>query len=93
MASGSTVLNGEQIQARLTKFVKRWEEYKGTERGEAQTFLNELFAAYGWPVSIAQDSDELVSQLLKLNEEIASGERPYAPFPAEDDGSLEIPGI
>lgn len=52
-----------------------------------------VVAAYGWPVSIAQDSDELVSRLLKLNNEIASGERPYAPFPAEDDGSLEIPGI
>lgn len=47
MAPASTVLNGEQIQARLRKFVKDWQTYDGTERSEAQTFLNELFAAYG----------------------------------------------
>jgi len=40
-------LSGEQIQSHLTKFARAWGKYKGTERAEAQTFLNELFAAYG----------------------------------------------
>ncbi|SCE78950.1 Methyltransferase domain-containing protein [Micromonospora haikouensis] len=39
--------NGEQIRAALTKFVARWQTYAGTERSEAQTFLNELFECYG----------------------------------------------
>ena len=40
-------LSGEQIQSQLTKFARAWGKYQGTERAEAQTFLNELFAAYG----------------------------------------------
>ncbi len=40
-------LSGEQIQSQLTKFARAWKDYQGTERAEAQTFLNELFAAYG----------------------------------------------
>ncbi|GAA3761777.1 hypothetical protein HDA32_005750 [Spinactinospora alkalitolerans] len=47
MATPSTVLSGPEIQARIVRFVKRWSGYSGTERSEAQTFLNELFAAYG----------------------------------------------
>ena len=39
--------SGEDIQAALRKFVSRWREYTGSERSEAQTFLNELFACYG----------------------------------------------
>lgn len=39
--------SGEEIQADLRKFVKRWGDYSGSERGEAQTFLNELIACYG----------------------------------------------
>lgn len=41
--------------------------------------------AYGWPVSIAQDHAELAARLLRLNEEIATGKRPYAPFVQESD--------
>ena len=39
--------SGEQIQAALRRFVAKWEPYGGSERAEAQTFLNELFACYG----------------------------------------------
>jgi hypothetical protein len=39
--------SGEEIQAALRKFVKRWRDYSGTERGEAQTYLNELIACCG----------------------------------------------
>ena len=40
-------LSGEELQGRLRKFAARWAAYQGTERAEAQTFLNELFEAYG----------------------------------------------
>ncbi len=39
--------SGLEIQAALEKFVKKWSGYAGTEKAEAQTFLNELFDAYG----------------------------------------------
>ncbi|HEX6077070.1 MAG TPA: DNA methyltransferase [Micromonosporaceae bacterium] len=39
--------SGEEIQRALRDFVTRWEGYAGSERGEAQTFLNELFACFG----------------------------------------------
>lgn len=39
--------SGEEIQKSLRTFVKNWSGYSGSEKGEAQTFLNELFAAYG----------------------------------------------
>jgi hypothetical protein len=41
------VLSGTEIQGRLRNFARRWGPYRGSERGEAQTFLNELFEAYG----------------------------------------------
>ncbi|MCO5295125.1 MAG: hypothetical protein M9882_09530 [Homoserinimonas sp.] len=47
MASGPSVRSGLEIQAALSKFVQKWNDYSGTERSEAQTFLNELFACYG----------------------------------------------
>ncbi|MGH3362496.1 MAG: type IIL restriction-modification enzyme MmeI [Nocardioides sp.] len=37
--------SGEEIQ--LRGFVAKWDGYAGSERAEAQTFLNDLFAAYG----------------------------------------------
>ena len=40
-------MTGEEIRARLTKFAARWSVYEGSERSEAQTFLNELFECYG----------------------------------------------
>ena len=39
-------VTGEEI-SRIVEFARKWSLYDGTERAEAQTFLNELFAAYG----------------------------------------------
>ena len=39
--------SGPEIQDALAKFVAKWSGYTGSEKAEAQTFLNELFAAYG----------------------------------------------
>lgn len=44
-------LTGEEIRASLTRFVARWSVREGYERGEAQTFLTELFACYGQRLS------------------------------------------
>jgi hypothetical protein len=41
------VRSGEEIQKSLSKLVKKWAGYGGTEKSEAQTFLNQLFDAYG----------------------------------------------
>jgi len=41
------VRTGAEIKLGLDAFVKRWSGYSGTERAEAQTFLNDLFACYG----------------------------------------------
>jgi hypothetical protein len=40
-------LTGEEIRHRLQVFAARWSVYDRSERAEAQTFLNELFACYG----------------------------------------------
>ncbi|MGH3002570.1 MAG: type IIL restriction-modification enzyme MmeI, partial [Gaiellaceae bacterium] len=40
-------LTGEQIRRSLGELVTHWDGYAGTERAEAQTFLNELLACYG----------------------------------------------
>lgn len=40
-------LTGEAIRARLARFAGDWVVYQGSERGEAQTFLNDLLACYG----------------------------------------------
>jgi hypothetical protein len=40
-------LTGEEIRANLTRFAAHWSLYHGSERSEAQTFLNALFACYG----------------------------------------------
>ncbi|MBX4171856.1 hypothetical protein K3M35_25035 [Rhodococcus sp. DMU2021] len=39
--------SGEEIQKALVKFHKKWRNYQGSEKSEAQTFLNMLFDAYG----------------------------------------------
>lgn len=39
--------SGLEIQRDLESFVAKWRDYAGSERSEAQTFLNELYAAYG----------------------------------------------
>lgn len=40
-------MTGEEIKRRLVDFARKWSLYDGSERAEAQTFLNELFACYG----------------------------------------------
>lgn len=40
-------ITGEEIRHRLTGFVETWSTYEGSERAEAQTFLNELFECFG----------------------------------------------
>ncbi len=37
-------------------------------------------AAYGWPKSVAQDPEQIVSRLTALNREIVEGGRTYDPF-------------
>ena len=39
--------SGEEIQHALRSFVDRWATYAGSEKSEAQTFLNQLFGCYG----------------------------------------------
>ena len=39
--------SGLEIQKALRALANRWRGYSGTERGEAQTFLNQLFECYG----------------------------------------------
>lgn len=39
--------SGEEIQKHLSRLSKKWADYSGTEKAEAQTFLNQLFDAYG----------------------------------------------
>jgi len=41
------VRSGLEIYAALQKFVAKWSGHSGSEKAEAQTYLNELFAAYG----------------------------------------------
>lgn len=41
------MLSGLEIQDALRAFAAKWVGYSGSERSEAQTFLNELFACYG----------------------------------------------
>jgi len=40
-------MTGEEIQRNLVDFARKWSLYEGSERAEAQTFLNELFGCYG----------------------------------------------
>lgn len=39
--------NGEEVQAALGALVTRWQEFAGSEKSEAQTFLNEMVDCYG----------------------------------------------
>jgi hypothetical protein len=39
--------SGEEIRAALVRFADRWRDYRGNERSEAHTFIDELFACYG----------------------------------------------
>ena len=48
-SSGSSepMRSGEEIQSALRAFAGQWRGYAGSERGEAQTYLNELIRCYG----------------------------------------------
>jgi hypothetical protein len=37
----------DEIRRRLAEFAARWGGYQGSERSEAQTFLNQLLECYG----------------------------------------------
>jgi hypothetical protein len=41
------VRSGEEIRNALKSFANRWRDYSGSERGGAQTFLDELLRCYG----------------------------------------------
>jgi hypothetical protein len=41
-------------------------------------------AAYGWPASIAQDADAIVTRLLDRNRAITTGRHSYDPFGGSD---------
>jgi hypothetical protein len=40
-------VTGEEIKRSLVEFARKWSLYDGSERAEAQTYLNELFVCYG----------------------------------------------
>ncbi len=40
-------LPGEEVRSNLARFVERWRDYAGSERGEAQPFLDQLLECYG----------------------------------------------
>jgi len=40
-------LSSEEVRRSLVDFAREWSLYSGSERAEAQTFLNELFRCYG----------------------------------------------
>jgi hypothetical protein len=77
----------------LTTLNNRLDEGAYTDLKALHKALDEaVAAAYDWPKSIAQDTDEVVRRLAALNAEIAAGSRPYAPFPdvARPDGQLSL---
>lgn len=60
-------LTGEEIRARLAVFAARWSVYDGSERAEAQTFLNDLFQCYGTHRSaVAQFEEPQAGRFLDL---------------------------
>ena len=65
----------------LTRLYNLVDEGAYTDLKKLHRELDEAVAeCYGWPKKIAQDNDEIVRRLLKLNHQIANGERPYDPF-------------
>ncbi len=64
---------GEEIRANLTRFVARWSVRDGYERGEAQTFLTELFACYGQRLSddrVREEIGDIAKRLIECRQAI-----------------------
>jgi len=60
-------ITGEEIRRRLTEFAEKWSVYAGSERAEAQTYLNELFACYGTNrIDVARFEDSQHGRFLDL---------------------------
>jgi hypothetical protein len=60
-------LPGEEIRRRLEEFVARWRDYEGTERGGAQSFLDELLRCYGTDrLEVAQFEDAVAGGIVDM---------------------------
>lgn len=60
-------LTGEEIRRRLGEFSAAWGAYDGSERAEAQTFLNKLFHCFGTDrVDVARFEDPQHGRFLDL---------------------------
>ena len=51
-------LSGDEIRRRLGELASRWGGYQGSERSEAQTFLNELLQVEFLPGEEDQEPEE-----------------------------------
>ncbi len=79
IARRSEICGAESIG--LTKLYNQMDDGAWQDLKALHVELDEaVAAAYGWPRSVAHDPDESNRRLLKLNREIAAGERPYDPF-------------
>lgn len=78
-------------QIGLTTLYNRVDAGAYTDVRDAHVALDRaVVAAYGWPVSVAQNDAELVRRLYDLNQRIARGEVEYHPFPTEDTAQLPL---
>ena len=67
----------------LTKLYNLMDEGGFADLAALHRRLDEaVSAAYGWPKSVAQDPEQIVSRLTALNREIVDGGRAYDPFAA-----------
>ncbi|MBA3420288.1 MAG: hypothetical protein H0U12_00025 [Thermoleophilaceae bacterium] len=67
----------------LTTLYNQVDDGAFTDLRDLHRALDEAVAvSYGWPRTAAHDPADSNARLLALNEEIASGRRPYAPFAA-----------
>ena len=65
----------------LTKLYNLMDEGGFADLAALHRSLDEaVAAAYGWPKSVAQDPEQIVSRLTALNREIVEGGRTYDPF-------------
>jgi len=65
----------------LTALYNLMDDGAFTDLAALHRLLDEaVAAAYGWPKAVAQDAEEIVARLTKLNREITEGTRDYVPF-------------